>query len=439
MSKKEARRPGLVEAALAGEMPNRVAAGLLGISVRQFQRLRVRFRDHGEESLCHGNRGRASPRRLAEPTKQRILTLLAGQYAGMNDSHLTEKLREVEGIAVSRETVRRLRRAAGIDPKRKRRGPRHCRRREREAHAGALVLIDGSAHAWFGPEHGKQTLIGAIDDATGAICALVLRPTEDLHGYTQLLEEMAQRLGLPRRLYGDRHGILVRNDSHWTREEELRGKQDPTHFGRMLAELGIDYLKAHSPEAKGRIERLWNTLQDRWPVEFRLRGVRDPETARKHLAEMIADHNRRFALPARETVAVWRKPPGELDQILSCRYRRKVGRDNVVSVAGRWMQLPKRRGGASWHPAKVEVRELLDGRLCVFHDNQLIATQASPSPTFQLVPRKHPVPRRIDNPSPRPKAAQADRAFPSPQRITPPRPQHPWRGSYKRPDMEAAL
>ena len=395
MSSKEARRPGLVQAALAGKVTNLEAATALGLSVRQFRRLKRAYERRGVGGLLHGNRGRVSPRRLSDADREQIVVWINGRYAGLNDTHLTEKLNELEHLAVSRETVRQLRIEAGIAPVRRRRAPKHRTRRLRCAREGALVLIDGSNHLWLEDRGPRATLLGAMDDATGKILALHFRLHEDLHGHTELLQQLIGTHGLPCNLYGDRLAVFVRTDAHWTLDEELAGCQNPTAFGQMLAELAIGYIAAHSPQAKGRIERLWETLQDRLVSELRLRGITTLEAAAAFLPEFIADYNQRFALPARDTTRAWRAAPRALRHVLACRYSRIVARDNTVTLPGRWIQLPPRARGRSWQGRMVEVRELLDGRVHVFYQQQLIAEQAWPLSTFTLVPRDNtPVARR---------------------------------------------
>ena len=190
---------------------------------------------------------------------------------------------------------------------------------------------------------GPALLLGAVDDATTEILALHFRPTEDVHGYATLFHQVFTHHGLPLAFYGDRFNVLVRNDRHWTLDEELAGTQVPTHLGRILQELGVGYIAAHSPQAKGRIERLWATLQDRLVSELRLRGVSTVEAAHAYLPAFIADFNRRFGKPPAEPHAVWRRPPRTLALCLACRYRRVVGRDNTVRLGARWVQLPPRR------------------------------------------------------------------------------------------------
>src|SRR5574337_560517 len=197
MSSKEAPRPGLLRAARDGKITNGEGALALGISVRQFRRLRRRFEAGGAAGLIHRSRGRPSPKRLAESLRRRVAKWIQGRYAGMNDCHLAEMLVEREGVAVSRAMVQRLRTELGIAPKRRRRPPQHRRRRERASRCGALVLVDASEHRWCEDRAGIFTLVGAVDDATGAILALVARPHEDLHGYAVLLRELIGAHGVP--------------------------------------------------------------------------------------------------------------------------------------------------------------------------------------------------------------------------------------------------
>jgi len=293
MSDKEAQRPGIVRAARSGKVTNAEGALALGISVRQFRRLKVADKRLGVEGLIHGNRGRPSARRLKEADRNRIVELINGRYAGLNDCHLTEKLRELEKLEISRETVRQIRLAEHIAPVRRRRAPPHRSRRLRQAREGAMVLIDASQHLWLEERGPLWNLLGALDDATGKILVLHFRQHEDLHGYTKLLRRLTTH-GLPCALYGDRLSVFVRNDDHWSLEEQLAGEQTPTQFGLMLAELAIGYITAHSPQAKGRIERLWETLQDRLVAELRLRGIDTIEEAEAYLPEFIRDYNQRF-------------------------------------------------------------------------------------------------------------------------------------------------
>jgi transposase len=351
-------------------------------------RLKRRFEAAGAAGLLHRSRGRPSPRRLAARLRQRVVTLLTTTYRDFNDCHATEKLREVEGLAVSRPTVRRLRQALGRPPKRRRRPRQYRARREPRARMGALVQLDASPFTWLEGRGPAMSLHGAIDDATGTVLALHFRPTEDLHGYTTLLRALATDYGLPLALYGDRLNVFLRNDRHWTLGEQLRGAQDPTHFGRMLQALGIGFIPAGSPQAKGRIERLWQTLQDRLVSELRLHDIATLEAANAFLPAFRADHNRRFARPPARPRPAWRPAPRDLPLLLGCRYHRRVAADNTVRLGLRGLQLPPGPRRRSWAGLRVELRELLDGRLLVLHDAHVLATQPSPGPTFVLRPRR---------------------------------------------------
>ena len=439
MRRKEVPRAGLLKAALAGKIINAEGARAMHVSLRQFYRVKVRFAAEGVDGLLHRLRGRPSPRRLAAELGARAAELLQGPYAGLNDCHLTEKLREVEGLPLSRSAVRRLRRSLGLPATRRRRGRQVRTRRTPEAQMGALVQLDASPFAWLEDRGPQLALHGAIDDATGTGLALSFRPAEDLHGYATLLHMICSTYGLPLALYGDRFGVFVRNDPHWTLEEELRGTQDPTHFGRILQELGIGYIAAHSPQAKGRIERFWQTLQDRLVSELRLRGISTAEAANAFLPEFLADLNPRFARAPAAAAAAWRPAPRDLAAVLSCRYTRTVARDNTVRLGPRWVQLPRRRSYAGRH---VELREGVDGRLLVFTDGACVAAQPAPAADFILRPRRSPSSdRRQRRRASESRGAEGGRYPPtSPKRPSSPRTRsasaartpsltHPWRHS----------
>ena len=403
MSRKELPRPGLVNAALAGRITNREGALALHLTVRQFQRLKQRVREAGVTALRHQGRGRPSQRRLPAAVAVRVQALLRERYSGFNDTHFTEKLREEHGVVISRESVRRLRRALGLPARHRRRPARHRSRRPREAAAGQLLQLDGSPFEWLETRGPRLTLLGAIDDATSTVVALHFRPTEDLHGYATLLAQVFTSAGLPVAIYGDGINILVRNDRHWTLAEQLAGSQAPTHLGRVLQELGIGYVRARSPQAKGRIERLWETLQDRLVSELRLRGIATRAAANAYLPQFLADFNQRFARPPASAEAVWRRPPAHLALTLSCRYSRVVGRDNTVRFGSRVVQIPRGPRGRSYAGRRVEVRELLDGRAVVLLDTAVLTTAPAPSGEFTLAPRAAPGPLRQPRPVARPR------------------------------------
>ena len=439
MGVREARRLGLVEAAQQGETTNRKAARALGLSIRQFQRLKRRVAAEGVAGLRHGNQGRASAQRLEERARRRVEALLQHEEVRLNDCHIVDLLGE-QGLSVSDDSVRRIRLALGLPPVHARRPAQHHRRRERREREGSMVLIDGSDHPWLGPDLPRLTLVGAIDDATSTVLALTFRPTEDLHGYAVILREVLTRYGMPEVFYGDRTGIAVRNDDHWSLEEELAGRQLPPQFGQMLEALGIRYIAAGSPQAKGRIERLWRTLQDRLLKELRLREIRTVEAATAYLPGFLVRFNRRFAIVAKDTQSAWQKPPRHFELLLACRYLRTVTRDNVVTLPGCVLHLPPGAHHRSHQGRRVEVRELLDGRLLVRDGGKVLLEQPAPEGSFTLVPRSaRPEPRhtsrRNDAPA-SPRIDERETARLRPQARSPiaqPRPPaktHPWRKSY---------
>jgi transposase len=340
MSRKEVPRAGLVKAALAGKVTNEEGARALRLSVRQFKRLKARFRREGARGLVHRRRGQPSPRRVPAALRAQVVTLMTTTYTGFNDVHLTEKLQQVHALPVSRATVRRIRRALGRPPQRPRRAPQHRSRRPRAPAMGQLAQLDASPFAWLEDRGPTAALHGLIDDATSIPLALWFRPTEDLHGYTTVLGQTCRQYGVPVTLYGDRLSLFRRNDQYWTLAEELRGQQDPTHFGRMLRDLGMGFIAAQSPQAKGRIERLWGTLQDRLVSELRRRGLDTLAQANAFLPEFRPAFIQRFARPAVEPTPAWRPAPPDLERILSCRYTRVVARDNTVQLGARWLQIP---------------------------------------------------------------------------------------------------
>jgi transposase len=226
MSDKEAQRPGIVRAALSGKITNAEGALVLGISVRQFRRLKVACKRLGVQGLIHGNRGRASARRLNEADRTQIVELINGRYAGLNDCHLTEKLRELENLEISRESVRQIRLAERIAPVRRRRAPpQHRSRRLREVREGAMVLIDASEHLWLEARGLRWNLLGAIDDALARSSPCTSASTKICMATLKCCAILITTHGLPCSLYGDRLAVFVRNDTHWSLEEQLAGEQ----------------------------------------------------------------------------------------------------------------------------------------------------------------------------------------------------------------------
>lgn len=380
MSVREWKRLEAVERIACGELTVKRAGELLGLSARQVRRIRGRVAASGTGGVIHGNRGRPPWNRIAQRIREQIVRLRRGKYAGFNDQHFEEKLAELEGLAVSRATVRRVLRAAGIEAARKRRPPRHRRRRERKPQEGQMIIWDGSPHAWLEERGPRLCLQGAIDDATGKLLAGAhFEAQECSAGYLRVLQAIGHTHGAPWSAYMDRHSSLKRNDDYWTLEEERSGAREPTQVGRALHALGVEVIYALSPQAKGRVERLWGTLQDRLVSELRLAGARTAVQANAVLERFRDDFNRRFAVAARVAPPAWRalNRGVELDRVCSFYYLATVLNDNTVRIGGQVIDIPPGPRNRGYAHARVEVRQLLDGSWRVYYQDRVIAAAAA--------------------------------------------------------------
>ena len=247
-----------------------------------------------------------------------------------------------------------------------------------------MILWDGSRHDWLEGRGPMLCLMGAIDDATSDMLpGAHFVEQECAEGYLRVLLAIAQEKGLPWSAYMDRHSSLKRNDNFWTLEEELRGKQDPTQVLRALELLGIEVIYALSPQAKGRIERLWGTAQDRLTSELRLAKAKTVEEANAVLRKYAPDHNRRFAVPALDVEPAWLpvRKGIDLERICSFRYEATVSNDNAVRLAGApVIDIRPGRTRQSFAKARVEVRQLLDGSWRVYLEDTIIATADRAAP-----------------------------------------------------------
>jgi transposase len=378
VSQKELQRVAVIASCVKGDLACARAAELLDLTPRQIKRLKARYRQGSAAALAHAGRGQPSHRRLPDTVRERIVRLARTTYAGFNDHHLCEKLVEREGLSLSRETLRRLLRKQGLGPPRKRRAPAHRQRRVRSARLGELVQLDGSPHDWLQGRGPRLTALGMQDDATGKILAAQFFSSETAFGYLCLLRQLLRRHGLPLAFYGDRSGVFVRNDDNWTVEEQLAGKRQPTQFGRALEQLGITFIAARSPQAKGRVERLWGVLQDRLTSELRLAKADDIDSANAVLRKFIADYNRRFARQPREQPSAWRAVPESLERICCFMHERIVSNDNVVQWDGRRFQIPQQARRFSFAGAKVQIYQALNGRLSFYYGDTRLEHAAIP-------------------------------------------------------------
>ncbi|MGA9531472.1 MAG: ISNCY family transposase [Anaerolineales bacterium] len=372
---KEQKRLHVLNQIEAGEITVEMGAELLGITERHLYRLKASYRERGAQALAHGNRGRPSPRRLPEEIRLEVVKLVRDRYRNFNDHHLTEMLKEHHRIQISRSSVRRLRRDAGLPSPRKRRAPKHRSRRERYPRPGMLLQIDGSDHAWLGDRRPSLTLVAAIDDATGQVPAALFRLQEDAAGYFLLLRAIAESQGLPLAFYADRHSIF-RSPKQASVEQQLAGESPRSQFGRLVDELGIELIPSYSPQGRGRIERLFGTFQDRLANELALAEISTLEEANQFLAEFLLRFNASFTQPPAEAESAYLPLPKELDlEALFCfKYSRKVRTDNTISFAGHVLQIPPDRHRGSYARCRVEVRQHMDGHLSAWYqERELVA------------------------------------------------------------------
>ncbi len=378
---KEQKRALALNRLLAGDWTEGETAVALGLSVRQVRRLKRAYREEGISSLIHGNRGRRPHHALPNELCSRVETLARTTYAGCNDHHLVEMLAAREGIALSRSSIRRILRAAGVPSPRRRRAPKHRSRRERMPQEGILLQIDGSRHDWLQGRGPYLTLIGAIDDATGTAPHALFRDQEDAQGYVLLLEHIVLHQGRPLALYHDRHGIFEHSTKgRVTVAERLTGKRDRTQFGRLLQELDIQSIAARTPQAKGRVERFWGTLQDRLVTELRLAGAMTLDEANQVLWNFLPRFNQQFAVPAAAPGVAY-QPLGlqRLPEELFCfKYERTVAADNTVQLGEHRVQLLPGADRLSYAKARVEIHERMDGALAVYYRGRRLTTTVAP-------------------------------------------------------------
>ena len=402
MSQKEFQRVKVIENAVGGRLSVSEASRLLQLSERQVQRLKRRYRPDSTDWVRHGNRGRPMPWAVSVPQKQLVLQLARGKYQGFNDSHLAEKLREEEHLPLSREVVRRILRGAKLASPQKRRPRQYRSRRPPRPRFGMMALTDASRHDWIEGRGPALTLLGFQDDATHTILAAHFQlEAENTIGYMFSLRTMILTRGIPLTLYRDRHGIFQRNDAHWTLAEQLAGKQSPTQLGRALDQLGIVQIPAYSPQAKGRIERVWRTLQDRLVSELRLAGASTLEQANAVLARFCADFNQRFARPAAESASDFRSLPRrfDLDRCLSLRYERVVSPDHTVTLGAQSFALPSLPNHRGYAGETVELSHQLDGTPHVYRGDTRLLSQPLP---LQEHADRRPAPRTTQQ-KPKPK------------------------------------
>jgi transposase len=336
----------LIQGALDGVYTVCEAAKRLGLSERRVKQLKRQVRKLGEAAVIHGNAGKHPANYTDEQLRCRIIALKrSAAYEQTNFTHFRELLAEREAITISYTTLSSILKGAGIVSKRTHRGGgKRFSRRKRRSHFGELLQADATSFDWFGRGE-RFALHGFIDDATGHVTALYLAENECLMGYLELLRQTLTVYGLPIDIYADKAGIFFVNtkkQANWTAEELLAGHPlSKTQFGAIVEKLGIGLISAHTPQAKGRIERLWGTLQDRLPVWFALNGITGMEQANAALPAFIAEYNAKFAIvpESSENAFVPLDTCDNLDALLAVRYERTTDNCGCFSFQNFTFQL----------------------------------------------------------------------------------------------------
>jgi len=339
MTDKEMARLIVAERLIAGEITIKGAAEVLRLSTRQVKRIKKKVRTNGPVATVHGNRKRKPANAVAGNIKDLVVELKREKYEGTNFSHFAELIAEKEYIDLSRPTVHRILRSAGIVSCKKKKRTKAYRYRKRKDCAGMMVQLDASPYGWLGSE--VLNLHGAIDDATGKIVGLYLCNEETLEGYFEVTRQMIKGFGIPISTYNDRRTVFVSPKGKLSIEDQLEGRREPsTQFSRAMSMLGVKMISAGSPQAKGRIERLWGTLQDRLVQEFRLHGIKDTESANRFMKKYINKFNDKFSVVPKGK-SVFRKLDKDLniDYILCSRVSRKLDRGSAFSYKGKYFQL----------------------------------------------------------------------------------------------------
>lgn len=351
MSSKELSRLEKMQKLAEKRMRQKEAARILGLSVRQVKRLLRAYRDHGAQGLVSKRRGRPSNHRLSEETYRKVLGLLKGKYKGFGPTLACEKLVEVEGLKISDESVRQLMIAEGLWKARKARKVAVHQMRSRRACLGELVQIDGSPHDWFEGRAPACSLLVFIDDATGRLGQLSFVKSESFFSYAQAARAYFERHGKPVAFYSDKHGIFRVNQPASGTTEAL------TQFGRAMQQLGIQIICAHTPQAKGRVERAIQTLQDRLPKELRLRNISSWKAGNAFLPEFSADFNRRFAVQPRSDLNAHQplNAQDKLDQILTWQETRTLSKNLTLQFRKVVYQIQTQRPSYALRHAAVTV------------------------------------------------------------------------------------
>jgi hypothetical protein len=356
MSTKALERHEVVSQIKCGKLKPSQGAKHLRISTRQMRRILVRFETDGAAGLNSKRYGTKPGNAISDAIYSKIVQLVKERYQGFGPTLLCEKLKELNDIHVSTETVRQVMIKEGCWTAHRGTPIKRHPLRTRRACFGELIQIDGSPHDWFEGRSAKCTLLVFIDDATGNLTQLRFAPTETSLGYMHCLHDHILEHGAPMALYSDKHSIFRDNGSSAAQ----------TQFGRAAEELGIELICANSPQAKGRVERVNQTLQDRLVKEMRLRGINDIETANAWLSKYIKEFNSKFGVLADDPIdahRVWNKTKEQLLSILSHQEKRKLSKELTISYHNRCLQIEESSDGCDMRFASITVHESFNGAL----------------------------------------------------------------------------
>lgn len=394
LNQKEARRVYVMEQVVQGQLTVSQAASLLSLSERQIKRLKKGVKEEGISFLAHKNRQRKPKHAIPEETRQKVVTLAQSDYKGASCSHMAELLDTYQQISISPRSIRRILNMAGILNGHSRKAPRRRRRRERMPKEGILAQIDASPFAWLEDRGPKMSLHGAVDDATGKILGLHFEYQECLNGYLNVLMQMAQNDTLTQRVYSDLHAIFFSpKKDKLSIEEELAGKKVAlTQFGRVLEELGMVHIPSYSPQAKGRVERFWGTLQHRLVIEMRIAGISTLEEANAFLPAFIDNFNRRFAVEPADPEPAYLSSPKNVECIICLKEKRQASNGSTISYHGKTYRLRKKDSSIALLRPRSQVLVLthLDGSLSALYEGNRLSLEvfAAAPPRAQNVKEK---------------------------------------------------
>lgn len=375
LTKAEMKKVLVVEKILDGSMTNVEGAAVLGITPRQIIRLKKKYMQGGAAQIAHQNRGRKPPHALEDSLKEHVAYLYTHKYHGSNSCHFAELLQEHESITLSSPSIRRILSERGLKQMKPRRRSKTHQPRKRKPQSGMLWQIDATPYSWLEERSPAFALHAAIDDATGTVVGALFCKTECREGYSVVMQQGLLKYGVPLGLYSDRHTIFRSPNEKLSLEQELAGERKPlSNFGKAMADLHIEHIKAVTPQAKGRVERLWVTLQDRLVIELRLLGINTMEEANRALPSLIQKHNRQFAVRATQTESAYVKldPNLKLNYVFTRREYRQLGTGNTLSYRGKLYTLAKPAPFQFRSKTTVEVRETLEGNLILWHQGQAL-------------------------------------------------------------------